>query len=82
MDTDTLRRLRFETNCLFFVKFCSLMESSPVFGIVCMELMVVHDYHLGNTAGFWARWSTECVHTALRGNHLVQCTAVQTLQDR
>lgn len=42
----------------------------------------MHDYHLGNTAGFWARWSSECVHTALRRNHLVPCTAVQTLQDR
>lgn len=47
-----------------------------------MEFMDVHDYHQGNTAGFWARWSSECVHTALRRTHLVPCTAVQILQDR
>lgn len=49
---------------------------------VCMKFMDVHDYHRGNTAGLWARWSSECVHTALRRTRLVPCTAVQILQDR
>lgn len=44
--------------------------------------MNVHDYHQGNTAGLWARWSSECVHTALRRTRPVPCTAVQILQDR
>lgn len=43
--------------------------------------MDVHDYHQGNTAGLWARWSSECVHTALRRTRLVPCTAEQILQD-
>lgn len=47
-----------------------------------MKFMDVHDYHQGNTAGLWARWSSECVHTALRRTRLVPCTAVQILQDR
>lgn len=49
---------------------------------VCTEFMDVHDYHQGNTSGLWARWSSECVHTALRRTRLVPCTAVQILQDR
>lgn len=49
---------------------------------VCMKNMDVYDYHQGNTAGLWARWSSECVHTALRRIHLVPCTAVLILQDR
>lgn len=47
-----------------------------------MKFMDVHDYHQGNIAGLWARWSSECVHTALRRTRLVPCTAVQILQDR
>lgn len=47
-----------------------------------MKIMDVHDYHQGNIAGLWARWSSECVHTALRRTRLVPCTAVQILQDR
>lgn len=60
----------------------SSQELICVFGLCVWGTMAVHDYHRGNTAGLWARWSSECVHTALRRTHLVPCTAVQILQDR
>lgn len=59
-----------------------IMEVCVRLRAVCMTFMDVHDYHQGNTAGLWARWSSECVHTALRRTRLVPCTAVQILQDR
>lgn len=34
------------------------------------------DYHQGNTAGLQARWSLECVHTALRRTPPDPCTVI------
>lgn len=60
----------------------SSQELIPVFGLCVWGTTDVLDYHRGNTAGLGARWSSECVHTALRRTHLVPCTAEQILQDR
>lgn len=93
MDTDTLGGNKTQADVRIMCKngsgrggqwFCSdkSLETELCVWVVCMKNMDVHDYHRGNTAGLWARWSSECVHTALRRTHLVPCTAVLILQDR
>lgn len=77
-----MRRRAAATEILLRVFGTSSQELICVFGLCARGTMDVHDYHRGNTAGLWARWSSECVHTALRRTHLVPCTAVQILQDR
>lgn len=71
-----------ETKSCSHQRFCSDFWNKLCVWAVCMKNVDVHDYHQGNTAGLWARWSSECVHTALRRTHLVPCTAVLILQDR